>query len=184
MIFDNVEYHEMLEQIWPANTKGSVIITCRSQSVASKRTTEVMHLECFTFETGIEVLYSLTGLQPSSEDDAAAARELFRLLDGFPLAMVQISEFINDRGYSYQELLPIYKKSTEKIFARPGALVQYGHTLGTVWDISFQSLSTESRVLLNMLAFFDPDLIPEWILTNQRASITEPNLQFLFDDFK
>jgi NB-ARC domain len=184
LIFDNVEHHEILEQIWPASTRGSVIITCRSQSVASKRTTEVMHLQCFAVETGIKVLYSLTGLQPSSENDAAAARELARLLDGFPLAAVQISEFIIDRGYSYEELLQVYKKSAEKVFARSGTPVQYEHTLGTVWDVSFQRLSTESKALLNMLAFFDPDQIPEWVLTNQKSDITEPSLQFLFDDFE
>jgi hypothetical protein len=184
LVFDNVEHHEILEQIWPSSTKGSVIITCRSRSVASKRTTEMMHLQCFAAETGIEVLYSLTGFQPSSENEAAAARELFQLLDGFPLAMVQISEFMNDRGYSYEELLSIYKNPAERLFERSGTPMQYGHTLGTVWDVSFQSLPTESKALLNMVAFFDPDLIPEWVLTNQKAGITEPSLQFLFDDFE
>lgn len=184
LVFDNVENNEMLDQIWPASTKGSVIITCRSQSLALKRTTEVMHLHCFAIETRTEVLYSLTGLQPSSEADATAARELCELIDGFPLAMVQISEFMSDRGYSYQEFLPVYKKSAEKIFARSGVPVQYGHTLDTVWDVSFERLSTESRTLLNILAFFDPDTIPEWILSNKRADITEPRLQFLFDDFE
>ena len=184
LIFDNVENHEILEQIWPASPKGSVIITCRSQSVALKRTTEVMRLQCFAAETGLDVLYSLTGLQPSNENDASSARELCELLGGFPLAMVQISEFINDRGYSYLEFLPVFKKSAEKIFARSAAPMQYQHNLNTVWDLSFQKLSTESRTLLDILAFFDPDVIPEWILSNKKANITEPKLLFLLDDFE
>lgn len=184
LVFDNVENDEMLEQVWPASARGSVIITCRSQSLALKRTTEVMPLRCFASEIGTEVLYLLTGLQPSSEADAAAARELCELIDGFPLAMAQISEFMSDRGYSYQELLPVYKKSAEKIFTRTGAPVQYGHTLDTVWDVSFERLSKASRTLLNFLTFFDPDTIPEWIHSNKRANISEPSLQFLFDDFE
>ncbi|CAG7949070.1 unnamed protein product [Penicillium nalgiovense] len=184
LIFDNVEDHKILEQLWPASTNGSVIITCRSHSVATKRTTDLIHLQSFTAETGTQVLFSLTGLKPSSEEDAAAARELCELLDGFPLAMVQISEFINERGYSYQELLPVYKKSAAKIFARSAVPLQYEHTLNTVWDVSFQSLSTEGKILLNMLAFFDPDAIPEWLLSNPRANITEPRLSFLLDDFE
>lgn len=184
LIFDNVEDHQILEQLWPASTNGSVIITCRSHSIAMKRTTEVMHLQCFAAGAGIEVLFSLTGLQPSSEDDAAAARELCQLLGGFPLAMVQIGEFINERGYSYQELLPLYKRSAAKIFARSVVPLQYEHTLNTVWDISFQSLSAEGKTLLNLLAFFDPDAMPEWLLSNPKANITEPCLSFLLDDFE
>lgn len=34
LVFDNVEEHQLLDQIWPASNKGSVIITCRSQSLA------------------------------------------------------------------------------------------------------------------------------------------------------
>ena len=184
LVFDNVEDHDLLDQIWPASTNGSVIITCRSLSLAAKRATDVMHLRCFSTETGVEVLYSLTGLPPSSDSEAAAAKKLFHLLGGLPLAMVQISEFINDRGYSYEELLPVYQKSANRIFARSGAPVQYEHTLDTVWNVSFECLSTESRALLNILAFFDPDLIPESILSNKRADITDPSLQFSFDDLE
>lgn len=184
LVFDNVKDHAILEQIWPASSKGTVIITCRSQSLATKRAAEVMHLQCFAAERCVDVLYSLTGLQPSSESDAAAAQELVRLLDGFPLAMVQIGEFINNRGCSYEELLPIYKKSAGKIFARTGAPVQYGHTLATVWDDAFQRLPCESRVLLSILSFFNPELIPEGMLANENSGATEPSLQFLFDDFE
>lgn len=184
LIFDNVEDHKILEQLWPVSTKGSVIITCRSHSIAAKRTTDMIHLECFESQVGTEVLLSLTGLEPSSKDDATAARELCELMGGFPLAMVQIGEFMNDRGYSYQELLPVYKKSAAKIFARLVVPLHYEHTLNTVWDISFQTLSTEGRMLLNLLSFFDPDAVPEWLLSNQETDITEPILMFLLDDFE
>ncbi|KAL1960258.1 hypothetical protein VTO42DRAFT_8801 [Malbranchea cinnamomea] len=183
LVFDNVQDHEILEPIWPASNKGTVIITCRSQATASKCAAEVMHLQCFPVERCVDVLYSLTGLQPLSEKDAAAAKELVRLLDGFPLAMVQISEFINNRGSSYEEFLPIFKRSAAKVFARTGTPLQYEHTMATVWDNSFQKLSFESRALLNILSFFDPGLIPESVVSNKSAGITEPSLQFLFDDF-
>lgn len=62
LVFDNVEDHDLLEQIWPASTKGSVVITCRSHSVASKRTTEMIHLQCFSAEIGADVFYKLAGL--------------------------------------------------------------------------------------------------------------------------
>lgn len=184
LIFDNMEHHDLLDQPWPASSKGAVLITCRSHSLASKRTTKVIHLQCFAAEIGIDVLYSLTGLQPSNEADTNAAKELLQLLGGFPLAMVQISGFMNDRGYSYEELLPLYQKSAKKIFTRTGAPIQYEHTLGTVWEVSFERLSTKAKTLLNILTFFDPDLIPETILSNKRAGIIDTALEFLFDEFE
>lgn len=143
-----------------------------------------MHLQCFTTEAGLDAFYSITGLRPSNEADAIAANELLQLVGGLPLALVQISEFMNDRGYSYDELLPVYKRSAKRIFERVKAPVQYEHTLETVWEVSFERLPTESKRLLNVLTFFDPDLIPESILSNKMSDITEPDLQFLFDNFE
>ncbi|BDD54768.1 hypothetical protein MAP00_000358 [Monascus purpureus] len=85
--------------------------------------------------------------------------------------MVQISEYMNNRGCFYKELLPVYLKSANKIFAKTGAPAQYEHTPRTVWETSFARLSTESKTLLNLLTFFDPDLILESILSNKGAGI-------------
>ncbi|WEW59212.1 hypothetical protein PRK78_004681 [Emydomyces testavorans] len=183
LIFDNVEKAEILDQIWPASNKGSVIITTRSPAIASKRATMLMHLECFTGEIGVETLYSLTRNHPSAENDTVAAEKICELLGGLPLAIAQVSEFIQDRGCSYEEFLAIYRKSADKVFARSEAPLEYSHTLSTVWDVSLQNLSLNSSTLQNMLAFLDPDLIPERLLTNTKAQITDPRLQFLFDDF-
>lgn len=84
LIFDNVENHEFLEQMWMCSTHWM------------------------------------------------ADMELFQLLGGLPLAMVQISEFMNDRDYSCKELLPVYQKSAKRVFARSAGQVQYECTLDTV----------------------------------------------------
>lgn len=181
LIFDNVERDDLLEQIWPSSNKGSIIITCRSSSVASKRATNVIHLQCLDSKAGLDVFYSLTGLQPSSEADVLAAEELLQIFGGLPLALVQISEFMIDRGFSYDEMLPVFKKSAQRIFAKLEPPPQYENTLGKLWEVSFERLSAESKTLLNILSFFDPDLIPESILSNKKARINDSNLEFLFD---
>jgi hypothetical protein len=184
LIFDNVDKIELLDQIWPASEKGSIIITTRSPSVASKRAATVMNLGCFSEEIGKDVLYSLTGMKPADNKDDVAAGEICHLLGGLPLAMVQISGFIRDRGCSYEEFLGIYGKSAKKIFAKSERPVEYEHTLLTTWDISLQKLSTEAMTLQNLLAFFDPDLIPERLITGTKAEIEDSHLEFLFDDFE
>lgn len=47
---------------------------------------------------------------------------------------------------------------------------------------SSRSLSIEGKILLNILAFFDPHAIPEWLLSNPKANITDPSLKFLSND--
>ncbi|KAH0545465.1 hypothetical protein FGG08_000466 [Glutinoglossum americanum] len=185
LIFDNVDTIDLLLQVWPASDKGSILITTRSLSMASRHATDIMNLESFTTETGLEALYSLTGARPTADGDSAlAAKDICRLLGGLPLALVQISEFIRDRSYSYEEFLPIYQSSAAKVLARGKTPIEYNHTLSTVWDLSLQKLPQESKILQNLIAFFDPDRIEERLLTNPKAgplgASTSPNCCLLW----
>lgn len=49
LTFDNVEKIDIqiLLQMWPTSTKGSLLITTRSPAVAAKRSNDIMHLEPF-----------------------------------------------------------------------------------------------------------------------------------------
>jgi hypothetical protein len=90
----------MLLQVWPASTKGSILVTTRSPAVAAKRSTDIMHLEPFTSQLGLEVLYALTGFEGADDEDTAGAEEICRLVVGLPLAIGQVNEFIRDRDNS------------------------------------------------------------------------------------
>lgn len=184
LIFDNVENINILDQIWPASDKGSIIITTRSPTQAFKRASNTLALQSFSLETGKAVLESLTSLKPADQDDEVAAREACQLLGGLPLAMVQISDFIRDRGYSFTEFLRIYKKLAEKIFAKLEKPVEYDGTVLTTWNTSLQKLSEEATKLQKLLVFFDPNLIPECLMMNTKAAIGDPSLEFLFDEFE
>jgi hypothetical protein len=183
VIFDNVEDIKILDQVWPSSVKGSIIITSRSPAIASGRATNILHLDCFAEETAVHVLAELTGTAISDED-TAAAKEICQLLGYFPLAMVQMSSFIRNRGCSFEEFLVLFKKFASKIISKSEPVVEYGHTLSTVWNLSFESLSPKSRNLLNLLAFFDPDFILERLLTKSKYKFTDPRLEALEDEFE
>lgn len=184
LIFDNVEQIDILLQVWPSSEKGSILITTRSPSVASKRATKVMHLESFPMDKALEALNSLTGLDHKKYENSAAANDICQLLGGLPLAIVQMSEYIRDRGYSYEEFLRIYRKSASKIHAKGETPMEYYHTLSTVWDISLQNLPQDASILQNFTAFFDPDKIEERLLTNPKVSHTDDRLEFLIDEIE
>jgi hypothetical protein len=97
---------------------------------------------------------------------------------------MQISDSIRDRGYSYSEFLALYKKSAERIFVKLGTPVEYNSTVLTTWDVSLEKLSPEATLLQQLLVFFDPDIIPERLITNTKASIEDPRFGFLFDEFE
>jgi hypothetical protein len=89
---------------------------------------------------------------------------------------------INGRGYFWEVLL-VCKNLAGNTFARSAMPSEYEHTPSTDWDTSFRSLSVDARILLCLLAFFDPDSIPEWLLSNPKANITDPSSKFLSNEF-
>jgi hypothetical protein len=183
LVFDNLEDNRILDQVWPSSGKGCVIITSRSPAIASGRATNILHLDCFAEETAVEVLAELTG-QALSDEDAGAAKEICHLLGCFPLAMVQMSAFIRNRGCNFGEFLVLFKEFASKLIPRLEPVVEYDHTLSTVWNLSLESLPPNSRNLLNLLAFFDPDSILERLLMKSKYSFTDPRLKSLEDEFE
>ncbi|KAJ6447148.1 coxI translation protein CYA5 [Purpureocillium lavendulum] len=184
LIFDNVEDADILDQIWPATSNASVLLTTRSPSVSSRRSTKILQLDCFDDDGGREVLFSLTGSPPSDENDMMAASELCRLLGGLPLAMDHLSSFMVDRGCSYPELLELYRRSAQKILAKARAPLEYTYTSTTTWDMSLEKLSTDARHLQNLLVFFDPDSVLERLITDTKAEGLGSSLQYLVDEFE
>jgi hypothetical protein len=150
-------------------------------SIASKRAANILHVNSFPSETGKQALLDLTGVGAEAEADAAAAMEISSVLGGLPLAIVQISQFIRERGYSYGESLELFEKSTARILSKGKAPPGYNHTLSIVWELSIEKLPEDARNLQNLLAFFDSDSFPERLLTNERASLTDGTLKFMFD---
>lgn len=59
---------------------------------------------------------------------------------------------------------------------------EYGDTVETAWNMSIERLSPNAKVLLDVLAFFDPDMIPERLIVDTKAAIEDERLRFLFDE--
>ncbi|KAK0639179.1 tpr repeat-containing protein [Cercophora newfieldiana] len=184
LIFDNVDSVSLLDQIWPANSQARIILTTRSPAQASKRTATTLPLTPFSEESGMDVLQSLSGLNLTDGEERLAADGLCHRVGGLPLALAQLSDFIRDRGYSYGELLRLYDKSAEKLYAKLEAPMEYDHTVLTTWDISTENLSAEARSLQILLAFFDPDSVLERLISETKAEIQTTEHSFLLDEFE
>lgn len=184
LIFDNLEKSKLLSQVWPTSDKGSILITTRSPSQAWKQNPVDLELSPFSIETSKAAFAWLSGLVPVDQKDEAAMEESCTLLGGLPLAMIQVSDFIRDLGCSYVEFLQIYKKSAERLFPKLDVPIDYNATALKTWEVSVERLSEDPRYLLNLLTFFDPELIPEALLTDTKAQIEDPCYKFLADEFE
>ena len=143
-----------------------------------------VNLKPFSTKTANAILQSLTGYGPMNDGDQAAAEEICHRVGALPLALVQLSEFMRDRSFSYSELLEMYKNSPETVYRTSGTLAGYEGTVLTTWDTFLRKLSANGRALLSLLACLHPGPVPETLLTNQAAKLESSQLSFLLDEFE
>ena len=173
VIFDNVDRTDTLEDFWPKEAAGSVLVTCRDPLIKSSiylRNTGTIVPEMLE-EEGIALLLRLTSRE-SDEDDVKQAPEIVRALGRYPLAIAQMAGLILARDLSFNEFLELYSKETERremlgiSEGQSASLRRYNQTLGTVWALDDLK---EGRALLEVISFLDPDSIPESLLEKNPA---------------
>ncbi|KAG9242074.1 hypothetical protein BJ878DRAFT_544615 [Calycina marina] len=182
LIFDNADDLEILRQAWPGDSRGSVLITTRDFDPARNPAPAGFHVQTFDDDTGSKMLLSLVGLEVSVPSNQEKAKAITNTLGGLPLALSQIGGFISQRKLPLQDFLPLYERNSAKIDSRKTGITDYEHTLSTVWEMSLSKLSGDSLKLLNLLAFFEPDCIPEMILIKSSKLLNNGEFVFLDDE--
>ncbi|KAK6527448.1 hypothetical protein TWF694_004437 [Orbilia ellipsospora] len=182
LIFDNADDPDVLEDAIPATTSGSILITSRDSSAGNIIGAETVHVQPFDSEDGHTAFKSLLKQKISSPVDIELAAKIVDQLGGLPLAIAQISGYINQQRYSLKEFLPLYIKNASKIDQKRVGKGSYEHTLSTVWTLSLEQLSGEAATLQNLLAFLDPDKIHESMLLEGGMEISDPDFEFLKDE--
>ena len=173
IVFDNVDHADTLEDFWPKEAAGSVLVTCRDQFVKSSiylRNTGIIVPE-LREEEGIALLLRLTSRE-SDKDDVMQAPDVVRTLGRYPLAIAQMSGVILARDLSFKEFLELYSQNMERremlviSEGQSSSLRRYNQTLGTVWALDDLK---EGRALLEVISFLDADSIPESLLEKNPA---------------
>lgn len=181
LVFDNADDLEILRCAWPANGRGSVLLTTRDPSACYSPASAGFHVEPFDDEVGSEVLLHLVGIDAQSSSNRADAKPIIKALGGLPLALNQIGGFIAQRRLRLTEFLPLYERNSARINARKQGIGGYDRTLSTVWEMSMSKLSGDSQRLLHLLPLFNPDNIHESIFLEGSACIGDLDFMFLQD---
>ncbi|KAL8897522.1 MAG: hypothetical protein Q9207_007174 [Kuettlingeria erythrocarpa] len=105
--------------------------------------------------------------EAADEAEADLARETSAIVGGLPLAIATIGGYIKESESFIVEFLQIMKRSSNAWEDTQHIKMQhYEKTSGIVFDIALKELSKypKDRKLVDILAFLNPDSIPEGIL--------------------
>ncbi|KIX10281.1 uncharacterized protein Z518_01363 [Rhinocladiella mackenziei CBS 650.93] len=183
LVFDGVEDGEVLNEFWPYDGPGSILITSRNPHSWSTS----LELRPWNVNEATEFLLRITGREVSDEERASAVT-IARRLGGLPLALAQMGGIIAHKSMSFGQFLRLYdeKESQQELLqwfvdsARPRPS-NYEHNVASVW--AFDSLGKGTN-LLSVLSMLDPDGIPENLFLDKPAESDHPDLVELKRDYK
>jgi tetratricopeptide (TPR) repeat protein/transcriptional regulator with XRE-family HTH domain len=189
LILDNVEDVTLFNTL-PVTQEGYVLLTTRSQMTGPFARS--LDLEPMRSEEGAlfllrraKFLGTDAPLEAACQTDQEAAKAISRLLDGLPLALDQAGAYIEETGCSLSSYLGRYQSQRAALLNRRGRLVaDHPESVSTTLSLSFEKIEQTDQAaadLLRLLAFLDPDAIPEDLLS-EGASELGPTLEPLVRD--
>ncbi|KAH7066386.1 hypothetical protein BKA63DRAFT_160945 [Paraphoma chrysanthemicola] len=182
LVFDGVEDGRVLNEFWPYNGPGSIIITSRNPHSWSAS----LELKPFSVQEATDYLFHLTEREPSPEE-RIAANHIVKQLGGLPLALSQMAGIIAYQGVSFVEFLQWFEKheGSQKFLdwrftdnQRP--LSNYEYNVASVW--AFDRLG-KGEPLINIISMLDPDAIPESLFTSPARDEDSDLVQLIKSDY-
>jgi tetratricopeptide (TPR) repeat protein len=174
VIFDNVDNLDVLSDYWPKFGRGSVLVTSRDPFAKHNLYVEEgINLRPLSSSESEAMMQRLTHVKADTTNRNALSA-IAGKLDGFPLAINQMSGVFRQLRLSYTDFLKYYNeegieglfdKQTERETADNAHTIR---SLATVWALD--RLSKGTRALLQVICLLDPDEIPEELLINKSAS--------------
>ena len=180
MIFDNADDGNVLRHAWPQDATGSILVTTRNSQVAFDKVVDTLQVESFNDSEGSNILLKLTHLDSQSQSNQDVGKLIAHTLGGLPLALSQIGGFINQRKIPLKDFLPLYQRNASKIHAKKTGIIDYEHSLSTVWEMSLSRLHGATLLLQSLLTFLDPDKIHEIVLMEGSKNIVSSKSDFEF----
>ncbi|HAG97900.1 MAG TPA: hypothetical protein DCL75_03315 [Ktedonobacter sp.] len=183
LILDNVDNLEMMIDFLPVNGTGDVLLTTRLQALGTSA--QSIEVEKMGLDEGVKFLLRRTkvlvpGASPNQAMEEhraqqAQATEIVIALDGLPLALDQAGAYIEETRCGLSQYLNLYGTRRKELLMRRGRFpIDHPDSVAATWSLSFQQVEQASQAaadLLRLLAFLDPEAIPEEIITLGAAEL-------------
>ena len=182
IVYDNADTVNFLDEFWPSSAPGRILLTSRNPAAARGRVQRGYELPVMSPDDASYLLLdqlSHDQRQISSDADSDIARVVATKLGYLPLAIVQVAAFILETGCELSDTLRFLedRKVQTELLACDGLGDSdfYGAPTAAAWDLSISALNDDSRDLLALLSFLDPDSIPEVLV---RAKVQSETFEF------
>lgn len=174
LILDNVDDVKMMVDFLPVHATGDVLLTTRLQALGT--VAHSVEVEKMAPEEGVMFLLRRTkAIAPEvpfdqvPQESRIQASEIVAALDGLPLALDQAGAYIEETRCGLSQYLDLYRIRRKELLLRRGRFpIDHPDSVTATWSLSFQQVEQEHSAaadLLRLLAFLDPEAIPEEIIT-------------------
>ncbi len=170
IIIDEVVQYNTVKEYFPAQG-GHILLISRYSGILLNKPIEV---NPFNEKESIAYIFKLLdGVKNYNEFDA---KQLATLLGNFPLALTQACVYIKTSGnISISDYIHLFQTSHKEIWQQESPLMDYQHTVATVFTLTIQKLeeeSSEALALLYEMAYLEPSRIP-WNLITRPLNIND-----------
>ncbi|KAJ7448116.1 FabD lysophospholipase-like protein [Mycena latifolia] len=162
IVFNNADdIHLKLVRYFPSGSHGNILITSRNPNLG--QVAKAVHkVEQMALEEATDLLLSAARYDVMEDNNRDLGKRIVQKLHCFPLAVAQAGAFISS-SRSLQKYLDLYESTRSRIqfLDQQPPQSEYGWSVYTTWQISFQKISRQARELLELCSFIHHDGITE-----------------------
>jgi tetratricopeptide (TPR) repeat protein len=168
LILDNVDTPEALEDVenllLSRLTGGRVVVTSRLANFAGQF--DPLELDVLGVEDAVAFLIERTERRrQKTPDDAATARQLAADLGELALALEQAGAYVARLGIPFSRYRELWRDNWDKVAGwSDERITKYPRAVAVTWQTSVNQLTPTGRSLLERLAWFAPEPIPNFLL--------------------
>ncbi|HEX4146448.1 MAG TPA: tetratricopeptide repeat protein [Pirellulales bacterium] len=166
LIIDNVDdaaTRDAIQQRLSALSQGNVLITSRLKDWPTD--VEALPIDLLAIDEAVEFLLddkNNSSRRRHAADDEAAARDIAITVGRLPLGLTQARSYVSVKRTTYRDYLQRYRSNNQSIIDWfDPKMCLYPREIAVAWKTSTDQLSSEARALLQILAWFGPEPIPE-----------------------
>jgi len=167
LILDNLDTEDALEEaenLLSTLTGGRVLITSRLANFAGHF--DPLELDVLRIEDAVAFLLERTDRRRhKTPDDAATARQLAVDLGRLALALEQAGAYVAKLGISFSRYRELWQDNWDKVAGwSDERITKYPRAVAVTWQTSVNQLTPAGRRLLERLAWFAPEPMPNFLL--------------------
>lgn len=177
LVLDQIDDMTLTNLLVPTQGNGHVLLTTHRQAAGDFAS--VIPITPMEAEASVELLLRRAHIsQTASADVIAQATTIAQELDGFPLALDQVGAYLEETGCGLAAYLELYQHERATLLGQRGQLAN-NHPASVLITLKLAIEKVTGKQvanldLLRLLAFLQPDAIPEEMFVDGAEALDEP----------